>query len=106
MAIDLHERDPEQLVCQVLELNELEQDIYFLLQDQEMTVKALVDKTNHSRSLVQRSLQDLLDKGLVYREGKVDKTVYYVYGSVPFSEVKDKVKEIINEWYKAINKVL
>ncbi len=104
--IHLKNRDPEEIVAQALDMNDLQREIYFGLRDQELTVKDLVDKTGRTRSVVQRALQELLDKGIIVREGRTDRTVYYVYTSVPFEKVKKQVSNIIARWYREINEKL
>lgn len=98
--------DAEELIAQALDMTELERDCFFVMGDAEWTVKDLVEETGRSRSMVQRALKDLTDKGVVVREGKVDKTVFYVYKRVPLENVRQKVKIILNEWHANMKTVL
>ena len=100
--IHLKSKDSRRIVSEALDMNELQEEIYFGLRDKELTVKDLVEKTGRTRSVVQRALQELKDKGVVVREGRTDKTVYYVYTSVPFEKVKAQVSRIIDRWYRDI----
>lgn len=100
--IHLKNKDSRRIVSEALDMNELQEEIYFGLRDKELTVKDLVEKTGRTRSVVQRALQELKDKGVVVREGRTDKTVYYVYTSVPFEKVKGQVSRIIDRWYRDI----
>ncbi len=104
--IHLKNKEPEEIVARALDMNELQREIYFSLRDQELTVKDLVEKTGRTRSVVQRALQKLLDKGIIVREGRTDQTVYYVYKAVPFEKVKEQVSSIIEKWYREINEKL
>lgn len=104
--IGLRDAEPEMIVAETLDLNEHQQEIYAALQGQELTVKDIVSKTDRSRSVVQRDLQDLRDKGIVMREGRTDKTVYYVYTALPFDRVKDKVADILDAWHTDVQKQL
>ncbi len=98
--------EPEEIVFEALGMNDLQREIYENVEDQELAVKDLVEKTGRTRSVVQRALQELLNKGVVAREAKTDKTIYYVYKSVPFDKIKDKVSEILEKWHKKAQKRL
>ena len=100
--IHLKNASNEKIVAEALDMNELQRGIYFGLKNKELTVKDLVDKTGRTRSVVQRALQKLLNKGIIVREGKTDKTVYYVYTAVPFEKVEEKVSGIIDRWYRDV----
>ncbi len=69
-------------------------------------MKGLVEETGRTRSVVQRALQRMLDLGVLAREGKTDKTVYYVYTAVPFDSVKEKVADILDDWYDDVQQRL
>jgi predicted transcriptional regulator len=47
-----------------------------------------------------------LDKYLILREGKTDKTVYYVYTTLPWEEIKELTRESIEEWYRQADEKL
>ncbi|MCJ7429219.1 MAG: hypothetical protein MUP66_02400 [Candidatus Nanohaloarchaeota archaeon QJJ-5] len=104
--IGLRDADPETIVAETLALNEHQQEIYAALQGQELTVKDIVDTTGRSRSVVQRDLQEMLDTGIVMREGRTDRTVYYVYTALPFDRVKQKVAEILEDWHADVQDTL
>lgn len=100
--IHLKDAEPEEIVAEALDLNELQQEIYAVLRDRELTVQDLVEETGRTRSVVQRALQEMHDKAIVVREGRTEKTVYYVYTAVPFERLKPKVAEIIDDWYEEV----
>ncbi|MFB6294675.1 MAG: helix-turn-helix domain-containing protein, partial [Candidatus Nanohaloarchaea archaeon] len=84
--------DASELIAAALDMSELERDCFFAMRDGEYTVQELVEETGRSRSMVQRALKDLHDKGAVVREGRTDRTVYYVYKRAPLAEVRDTVE--------------
>ncbi|MDY6788929.1 MAG: helix-turn-helix domain-containing protein [Candidatus Nanohaloarchaea archaeon] len=98
--------EPEEIVFEALGLNDLQREIYDSLQDNELAVKDLVEKTGRTRSVVQRALQEMLNQGIVAREAMTDKTIYYVYTSVPFDKIKDKVADLIDKWHRKVQKKL
>lgn len=100
MLPDLENKRKEEIVADILGLNDLERSIYFYLCGDELTVKDLVDLTGRTRSVVQRALQSLLKKNMIVREGRINKTVYYVYTALPFEKIKDVVKNYLNTWYQ------
>jgi len=96
----------EDLIAQALDMSDLERDAFFAMGDDEYTIKELVEETGRSRSMVQRAVKDLTDKGVVVREGQTDKTVYYVYKRVPLENVQQKVKVILEEWHQEMRDML
>lgn len=96
----------EELIAQALEMSELEREAFFSMDDGEYTVKELVEETGRSRSMVQRALTDLHDKGVVVREGRTDRTIYYVYKRVPLENVRQKVTVILEEWHQEMKDLL
>ena len=95
-----------ELISQALEMSELERDCFFAMGTREHTVKDLVEETGRSRSMVQRALKDLHDKGVVVREGKTDRTVYYVYKRVPLGDVVDKVDAVLDDWHREMKELI
>jgi predicted transcriptional regulator len=104
--IHLKDKGSEEIVAETLGMNELQREIYFTLRDRELTVKELVAETGRTRSVVQRALQELMDRGVVLREGKTERTVYYVYTALPFDKVEEKVAEIIRDWHDEVQDTL
>jgi predicted transcriptional regulator len=100
--LDLEGKDSDEIVFETFQLNDLQREIFREIRDQQMTVKQIKEEVDRSRSTVQRSLQEMLDKDLVLREGKTDKTVYYVYTTVPWEEIKELTHETISEWYEEV----
>lgn len=98
--------DAEELMAQALQMSELERDCFFAMGDDAWTVQELVEETGRSRSMVQRALKTLHDKGVVMREGKTDRTIYYVYERAPLHEVRDAVLQILDEWHGEMQQLL
>ncbi|MCJ7478893.1 MAG: MarR family transcriptional regulator [Candidatus Nanohaloarchaeota archaeon QJJ-7] len=98
--------DATELIAEALDMSELERECFFAMRNEEWTVKELVEETGRSRSMVQRALKELHDKGAVVREGRTDRTVYYVYQRAPLHEVRDSVEEILDGWYRDMKELL
>mgnify|MGYP002761507004 CR=1 FL=1 len=101
--LDLEGKESDEIVFETFQLNDLQRDIFQEIRDQQMTVKQIKENVDRSRSTVQRALQEMLDKDLVLREGKTDKTVYYVYTTLPWEEIKELTRETISEWYDEVD---
>ena len=100
--LDLEGKDSDEIVFETFQLNDLQKDIFQEIRDEQMTVKQIKEQVDRSRSTVQRALQEMLEKDLVLREGKTDKTVYYVYTTLPWDDIKDLTRETISEWYENV----
>lgn len=98
--------DAGELIAETLEMSELERECFFVMRDGEWTVKELAEETGRSRSMVQRAVKDLHEKGVVVREGRTDRTVYYVYRRAPLDEVRDAAEDILDEWYDEMKDLL
>ncbi|MDQ6964268.1 MAG: hypothetical protein Q9M13_05035, partial [Mariprofundales bacterium] len=55
-----------------------------------------------------RALQNLINLGLVYREIKTIESggYYYEYSALPPAEVKAKVKNNVEAWYKKVSDMI
>lgn len=100
--LELEGKDEEDIVFDVFDLNSLQESLFEEMENAELTVKELADKVDRNRSTVQRALQDMLDKDLVLREGKTDKTVYYVYTTLPKDEICDVTRDVLNDWHQKV----
>ena len=99
-------KDSDEIVFETFQLNDLQKEIFQALRDQQLTVKQIGNEVGRSRSTVQRALGEMLDKDLILREGKTDKTVYYVYTTLPWEDIKELTKETITEWYNEVDEKL
>lgn len=104
--LDLEGKDSDEIVFETFQLNDLQRQIFQEIRDQQMTVKQIKEEVDRSRSTVQRALQEMLEKDLVLREGKTDKTVYYVYTTLPWGEIKELTRQTISEWYEDVEEKL
>lgn len=100
--LELDGKDERQIVFDVFDLNSLQCSLFRQMEDSRMTVKELATEVDRNRSTVQRALQDMLDKDIVLREGKTDKTVYYVYTTLPMEDVKQVTRETLDEWHQQV----
>jgi|GEM_PF-514419 len=105
-VLDLEGKDSDEIVFETFQLNDLQKDIFQCLRDQQLTVKQIGNEVGRSRSTVQRALGEMLDKDLILREGKTDKTVYYVYTTLPWEDIKELTRETITEWYNEVDERL
>lgn len=100
--LEVEEKNEEEIVFDVFDLNGLQQEIFDILEDSRMTVQELASDVERNRSTVQRALQEMLEKDIVMREGKTDRTVYYVYTTLPMEEVKEVTRETLDEWHQKV----
>lgn len=100
--LEIEEKGEKEIVSEVFDLNDLQESIFNEIEEEQLTVQEIADQVDRNRSTVQRALQEMLDKDLVMREGKTDKTVYYVYTTLPMPEIKQVTKETLDEWYDQV----
>lgn len=103
---DLDGKDDEDIIFDIFDLNSLQQTIFEELDDSRMTVQELASRVDRNRSTVQRALQEMLDKDLIMREGKTDKTVYYVYTTLPMDQIKEVTQDVLDEWHDKVKQKL
>ncbi|MFB6193153.1 MAG: helix-turn-helix domain-containing protein [Candidatus Nanohaloarchaea archaeon] len=99
---DLDEKEDKHIIFDVFGLNSLQKQLFEELRDKQLTVQELAEKVDRNRSTVQRALQDMLDKDIIMREGKTDKTVYYVYTTLPFEELKQLARQALDSWHEKV----
>ncbi|MFB6145760.1 MAG: helix-turn-helix domain-containing protein [Candidatus Nanohaloarchaea archaeon] len=104
--LDLEGKEEKDIVFEVFDLNGLQKSIFDEINDSQLTVKEISDKVDRNRSTVQRALQEMLEKDLVMREGKTDKTVYYVYTTLPMTEIKDITTQALDTWHQRVKERL
>jgi len=104
--LEIEDKDEKQIVYQVFDLNDLQQSIFQALKHSELTVQEIADEVGRNRSTVQRALQDMLEKDLLLREGKTDRTVYYVYTALPMEEIRDVTSEALKAWHEQVQSKL
>lgn len=104
--LEIEGKGEKQIVYDVFDLNDLQRDIFQCLENSKLTVQEIADEVERNRSTVQRSLQEMLDKDLLMREGKTDKTVYYVYTALPMDEIRDITSEALEAWHEKVQRRL
>ncbi|MFB6174433.1 MAG: helix-turn-helix domain-containing protein [Candidatus Nanohalobium sp.] len=104
--LDLEGKEDLEIIFDVFNLNELQRDIFRELEENKLTVQEIAERVDRNRSTAQRALQEMIDKDILMREGKTDKTVYYVYTTLPVSELKDVTLEAIDSWHREVQNKL
>jgi predicted transcriptional regulator len=100
--LDLEGKEEKDIVFDVFDLNKLQRQIFEEIEDTQMTVQEIADQVDRNRSTVQRALQEMLDKDVIMREGKTDKTVYYVYTTLPLDQLQELTLRVVEEWHEEI----
>jgi predicted transcriptional regulator len=101
--LDLEDKNERDIIFEVFDLNGLQRSLFDEMEEAKLTVKELASRVDRNRSTVQRALQDMLDKDLVMREGKTDRTVYYVYTTLPMDELREVTKDTLDRWHETVN---
>ena len=91
-----------------LGLRTLEIDVYFYLLKGQATVKEVSEALGRNRSSVQRSIQNLVQRGFAHRRTRtLRKGGYeYVYEAVSLARMKDLIKEALDSFYKQVEAFL
>ncbi|MEM2146593.1 MAG: helix-turn-helix domain-containing protein [Candidatus Jordarchaeaceae archaeon] len=94
--------EAEDIIKCALGIRDLEVKTYFTLLEGPMQVQEIADKLHRNRSTIQRSLTNLISKGLATRRTKsiARGGYYYEYEAAPASEVKKMVREALDQWYE------
>lgn len=104
--LELEGKEEREIVFDVFDLNELQKSLFDEMEDSQLTVKELSNRVDRNRSTVQRALQEMLNKDLVMREGKTDKTVYYVYSTLPMEKVRNLTMKVLDSWHRQVREKL
>ena len=100
--LEIEDKDEQDIIFEVFDLNGLQRSLFDEMEEAKLTVKELADQVDRNRSTVQRALQDMLDKDLVMREGKTDRTVYYVYTTLQMDELRKVTQQTLDTWHQAV----
>jgi predicted transcriptional regulator len=75
-----------------------------LLKNGASRVNDIAELLNRDRSTIQRSVQSLVNAGLVKRKqiNLKEGGYFYKYEAVPFSEVKEVIKDTMEKWCKEV----
>ena len=104
--LEIEDKDEKQIVYEVFDLNDLQKSIFQALNDSKLTVQEIADEVGRNRSTVQRALQEMLEKDLLMREGKIDRTVYYVYTALPMEEIREVTSDALETWHEQVQSKL
>jgi len=90
-------------------LSSSETEVLYFLCDNEARASEIAEQLGKDRSTIQRYLSKLRTTGLLERESIVDegkKGRYYVYTVQDKEEMKEEIKQRLNEWQEEKVKVL
>lgn len=93
----------------VLNLTPSEIEVYLALhQHPNVGVDELAQIVGKDRSGVYRSLQSLMEKGLVEREYRILKHggYKYLYVPIPIETLKEKLRNELENWFRKLNEVV
>jgi len=104
--LDTEGKGEKEIVFEVFDLNSLQKSLFKEMESSKLTVKELAERVDRNRSTVQRALQEMLEKDLIMREGKTDKTVYYVYTTLPMEDIRQVTRKALELWYEKVRQKL
>lgn len=104
--LEVKEKDDRQIIFDVFNLNDLQKSIFTELKNDKKTVQEIAEEVDRNRSTVQRALQEMMDKDLLMREGRTEKTVYYVYTTLPIEDLRELTCEVVETWADEVQKKL
>ncbi len=93
----------------ILNLTPSEIEVYLALhQHPNIGVDDLANIIGKDRSGVYRSLQSLMEKGLVVREYRILKHggYKYLYIPIPIESLKEKLRSELENWFRKLNEVI
>ncbi|HDM25514.1 MAG TPA: TrmB family transcriptional regulator [Thermoplasmatales archaeon] len=97
--------DCEDLMKCAFNLNDLDIKVYkALIETGETRVEKLSDMLNREKSTIYRSLQKLVSCGICIKKSNNMESggYFYTYIPLPDDEVKKKLEECIENWYKCL----
>jgi len=91
-------------------LKDLDRQVFQLLvdADERLTVDQIADRVGRERSTAYRSVQRLLQAGLVQKEqvNYEQGGYYHVYRPVSADEVTDDMQRMLNDWYAKMGQLI
>ena len=91
-------------------LKELDRDVFQVLVDAEsrLTVDEIAERVERERSTAYRSVQRLLQSGLVQKEqvNYEQGGYYHVYRPVDAEEVTEDMQRMLNDWYAKMGQLI
>ncbi|MBC5792953.1 MAG: hypothetical protein H8Z69_02820 [Nanohaloarchaea archaeon] len=104
--LDTDGKDEKDIIFEVFDLNGLQRSLFKEMKSAKLTVKELSNRVDRNRSTVQRALQDMMDKDIIMREGKTDRTVYYVYTTLPMEDIREVTLDALDSWHRNVKERL
>ncbi len=89
----------------IYNLSDLDREVLSVLsEDEEYRSSEIAEKIDKDQSTAYRSLEKLLDCGLVYKEKKNIRNggYYYLYSKRPLENIKEEAKTCVDQWYEEI----
>jgi len=99
----------ENVVECLYDLSELDKNILSMLgEDKELRSSELAEKVDKDQSTVYRSLERLLECGLVYKEKETIRNggYYFLYSRRPLDNIKEEALECIDQWYEDMKEAI
>ena len=93
----------------VFKIKDYEIEVYFFLLDHPgSTIAKVSEFLKKDRSSIQRSLQTLMDKGMIDRKFRVLGVggFAYIYRATPLEETKKIMERELQVWYNMMNKLV
>lgn len=93
----------------VFKIKDYEIEVYFYLLDRPgSTIAEVSEFLKKDRSSIQRSLQTLMDKGMIERKFRVLGVggFAYIYTATPLEETKKIMERELQVWYSMMNKLV
>ncbi|NJD75915.1 MAG: winged helix-turn-helix transcriptional regulator [Candidatus Methanoperedens sp.] len=93
----------------VFKIKDYEIEVYFYILDHpESTITEISEFLKKDRSSIQRSLQTLMDKGMIKRKFRVLGLggFTYIYTATPLDETKKIMGQELQVWYNMMNKLV
>ncbi|MDQ2052096.1 helix-turn-helix domain-containing protein [Natronolimnohabitans sp. A-GB9] len=115
MADSMAEQLQQEMVCEgLLEcihgLKRLDKECYRVLveSDEPLTIDAVADRVDRERSTAYRSIQRLLESGLLQKEQiNYDQGGYYhVYYPTDPTQIANDMQRTINDWYAKMSQLI
>lgn len=103
---DIESKSKEDLCLEIFGLNDLQTKIFEEIRDEKLTVKQVAERVDRSRSTTQRALKQMLDKDIIMREARQDKTIYYVYTTLPMKELSQAAQKLLEDRYEKASQKL
>lgn len=104
-----NEPDFDDVMRCVFKIKDYEIEVYFyLLDNPRSTITEISKFLKKDRSSFQRSLQALMEKGLITRKFRVlgSGGFTYIYSAIPIGEAKELMDRELNIWYDMMSKLV